>query len=496
MKILFYNWVDHLDPDRRGGGVSLYQRNLIETLATLPGIQTASLSSGLAHSLRPGPPRWAAAGRGVGPDHRHYEIINAGLLSPSHSDYGSPAQLGHEATEVVFADFLHRTGPYDVIHFNNLEGLPAAALTHARQASGARVILSLHNYYPFCPQVNLWHQERSNCTDFDAGRRCVNCLPVVPNRRAARLALALSWQLNRPGALPGGRLLGKALWPMLRLAWHGYRRLRGVASKPSNSAQGAQPATAQPAAPEAAAAFADRRRRMVELINGNCDAVLCVSDRVRQIAAHHGIEPAKLHTAYIGTREARHWQSTIPSARFLADDGTLHLAYLGYMRADKGFPFLLEALSALPEATLSRLRLTVAARKGSAALMAEMTALAPRLAGFRHLDGYSHDTLDEVLARVALGVVPVMWQDNLPQVAIEMHARHIPLLTSDLGGAQELGRCPALVFRAGDRADLARALDGVLCGAVQPADYWQAAMAPVTMPDHLAQLMPIYRGKG
>ena len=46
------------------------------------------------------------------------------------------------------------------------------------------------------------------------------------------------------------------------------------------------------------------------------------------------------------------------------------------------------------------------------------------------------------------GVVPVLWHDNLPQVAIEMHARHIPLLTSDMGGAQELGNCPEMVFAA------------------------------------------------
>ncbi len=491
MRILFYNWVDHLDRQQRGGGVAVYQRNLIAALTAVPGVQAAALTSGLAHDLRPGPPRWAPVA--TGPEReaaRGYEIVNSGLLAPGHSDYGSPAQLSHGPTEDVFADFLHRTGPWDVVHFNNLEGIPAAALARAKQELGARVVLSLHNYYPFCPQVNLWHRERENCTDFDAGRRCVSCLPVVPNRRVARAALALSSRFGRGGALPGGQALGQALWVALRGAWRGYRRLRGAGRT------GTPAAAPAPVQPERAAAFANRRRQMVDLINRHCDAVLCVSDRVRQIAAHHGIAPGLLHTAYIGSREARNWQTTTPAARFLADDGTLHLAYLGYMRADKGFPFLLDALSALPDATLARLRLTVAAQKGAASMMTQMAALAPRLAGFRHLDGYSHDTLDQVLDGVALGVVPVLWQDNLPQVAIEMHARHIPVLASDLGGAQELGRCKALVFRAGDRADFARALEGVLSGAVQPGDYWQGAMAPVTMNEHLARLLPIWRGEG
>ncbi len=502
MRVLFYNWVDHDDPQKRGGGVALYQRNLVDALAAIEGVQTGSLSAGLAHDLRPGaPPRRARIGKRAAPGgHQAHEIVNSGLLSPAHADFGSPAQLSHDATEQVFGDALRRTGPWDVVHFNNLEGLPAHALAQARAAGAGRVILSLHNYYPFCPQVNLWREERAHCTDFHDGQRCVSCLPVKPNRQATRMALALSWRLGHLRGLPGGRMAGGLLWALLRLGWHGYKRLRGATlatpadpAPPQAAPPTAAPRTAQYAA-DAAHGFAERRARMVALINAECDAVLCVSDRVRQIARHYGIRPEILHTAYIGTREARHWQHTRPAPQFLAPDGTLHLAYLGYMRADKGFPFLLDALSALPDATLARLRLTVAARSGPAPLMARMAALAPRLAGFRHLDGYNHETLDSVLDGVALGVVPVMWQDNLPQVAIEMHARHIPLLTSDMGGAQELGRCPALVFRAGDKADFARALDGVLSGAVQPADYWPGAMAPVTMADHLDQLLPIYRG--
>ncbi|MCC6002094.1 MAG: glycosyltransferase [Pararhodobacter sp.] len=498
MRVLFYNWVDHMDPDRRGGGVSVYQRNLIHALADVPGIETASLSSGLAQTLRPGPPRWALVGRdALVPGHLRHEIINSGLLSPAHADFGSPAQINHARTEATFLDFLRQTGPYDVIHFNNMEGVPATVLARIKQQTSARLVLSLHNYYPFCPQVNLWHQESANCTDFDEGRRCVTCLPVAPNRRVARLALALSSQRGLLGGVPGGRQLGRALWPAMRLAWHGYRRLRGGGTPASPQPEAGGPATpAAGVSPAQGTAYAKRRQQMVALINQHCDAVLCVSDRVRQIAAHHGITPALLHTAYIGTREARHWHSSTPAQQFLAEDGTLHLAYLGYMRADKGFPFLLDALSALPAPVLARLRLTIAARTGAAGLMARLQALAPRLASFQHLDGYTHDTLDKVLDGVALGVVPVMWEDNLPQVAIEMHARHIPLMTSDLGGAQELGRCPALVFRAGDRGDFARVVESILRGAVVPGDYWQQAMAPVTMQAHLAQLLPIYRGEG
>jgi glycosyltransferase involved in cell wall biosynthesis len=242
----------------------------------------------------------------------------------------------------------------------------------------------------------------------------------------------------------------------------------------------------------AGAAFAARRAAMVSLINTHADAVLCVSDRVRQIAAHHGLSPEKLHTSYIGTTEATKWQTTQPKPRILRPDSTLRLAYLGYMRRDKGFFFLLDALEALPDTLAASLRLTVAARRGEAAVVARLQALAPRLAELRLIDGYTHAGLDELLADVDLGLVPVMWEDNLPQVAIEMHARHIPLLTSDRGGAQELGRCPALTFRAGDTTDFARVLETVLSERITQASYWQNAMPPVTMEAHLSQLLSIY----
>ncbi|MCC5969908.1 MAG: glycosyltransferase [Pararhodobacter sp.] len=491
MKILYYNWVDYLDREKRGGGVSVYQRNLLAALHAHGGIEAHFLSSGMAHELRRRSPRWVElpAARDEAPA-RRFEIVNSGLLSPSHADFASPAQLEHAETEDVFEDFVARNGPYDVIHFNNLEGLPAAALRIKERWPATRVVLSLHNYYPFCPQVNLWRNEAEHCTDFAAGQRCVNCLPVRADPRSVRLAHAVSWRLNRLGMGPGTLTFDKGFRPLLGLAWRGYRKLK-LLRRPRPV-----PATLSAAVPDTggAGAFAARRAAMVALINTHADAVLCVSDRVRHIAAHHGVAPSRLHTAYIGTQEAAKWQTTQPRPRMLQSDGTLRLAYLGYMRRDKGFFFLLDALEALPPALAARLRLTVAARRGEAAVVARLQALAPKLAELRQVNGYAHAGLDALLSDVDLGLVPVMWEDNLPQVAIEMHARHIPILTSDRGGAQELGRCPDLTFRAGDTADFARALTTVLEERITPADYWQNVMPPVTMQAHLDRLLTIYEG--
>jgi glycosyltransferase involved in cell wall biosynthesis len=162
------------------------------------------------------------------------------------------------------------------------------------------------------------------------------------------------------------------------------------------------------------------------------------------------------------------------------------------MRRDKGFFFLLDALEELPEAAARRVHLVIAARCGPPEAMARVEALSDRFASVRHADGYSHATLDALLAEVDVGVVPVLWEDNLPQVAIEMHARHIPLITSDLGGARELGATEQMVFRAGSAASFRDVLLELLAERVDLDAYWRRARAPMSMAEHAAGLRALY----
>ena len=115
----------------------------------------------------------------------------------------------------------------------------------------------------------------------------------------------------------------------------------------------------------------------------------------------------------------------------------------------------------------------------------------PRCTNAIH-DGYTHETLDRVLASVNLGVVPVLWEDNLPQVAIEMVARGIPILTSDRGGAQEIARNPAFVFRAGRHTSFASKLEEIGSGRLPLARFWDHEPRLVTMDGHVDHLLRCY----
>jgi len=474
MKVLHYYWADPDDPAARGGGVRVYLRALVAAQRALPGWQVHTLAAGLAHDLRSTAPRWRKRRAG------HFEIINSACLAPSHADFATQAQLRDTATEDAFARFLHQTGPYDVVHFHSLEGLPAGVLEQARQRPGTRVVLSLHNYHPFCPQVNLWQREARHCADFDQGRACITCLPVVPNPRLLRRVYGLETLLARLGIGPGNWAYRRVWQPLMQGSWQIVKRLRR------------RPATVAPPDRHAGARFHARRQQMVALINAQCDRVLAVSARTGALALGFGLRAVQ--TCRIGTEHAAYWQSTRarPLPAQPSPERPLRLAYLGYMRRDKGFDFLLDALEALPKDHAARLHLTLAARAGTSAQMARIAALRPQLAGLDWHDGYARGDLDTILAQVDCGIVPPLWEDNLPQVALEMHCRHIPLLTSDRGGAQELGGTSDLTFRAGDTAAIAALIARLLRGEVDLRAYWAGALVPRDMAAHVQQLRDIY----
>ena len=55
-----------------------------------------------------------------------------------------------------------------------------------------------------------------------------------------------------------------------------------------------------------------------------------------------------------------------------------------------------------------------------------------------------------------------LWEDNLPQIAIEFISKGIPILTSDRGGAKEIACNEAFIFRSGSHEAFASKLADIL----------------------------------
>ena len=177
--ILVYNFVQPDDPaDRQGGGVAVYQRNLVAALDKA-GHRVICLSAGDRYDVFRREPR-------VQFGHGGFEIaviVNSPVFAPSHSNfYNIAAYAEVRGLDFVPALLRQRYSAIDVFHFQNVEGLTAGFFRSLRtEFPHSRILVSAHNYGLVCPQRNLWFREHRVCGDYRGGRACVNCL-TSPDR--------------------------------------------------------------------------------------------------------------------------------------------------------------------------------------------------------------------------------------------------------------------------------------------------------------------------
>lgn len=496
MRILYCNWVPSRFFASQGGGVSIYQENLIrEALAR--GHQVTYLTSGTEFSAVERSVHVREARDKIDDRLREFEIVNSPVLAPSFFAFDALAEYFDDtAVAAVLGDFVRREGPFDVVHFNNLEGIPLTCLRLKEWTRGVRIVYSLHNYFLFCPQVNLWYRDRERCDDYHDGARCVACNVFPVSAHHIRLSSKVDDSLRRWGVTPTswfGRRAKRALERAIGAAGGGRNAVRRLRSRRAM----AGPAPMAPAAPSPvfengparAELYRRRRASAVECVNRHVDVVHAVSERARAIAIGFGVDSGKVVTSHIGTRHAERFDRSRVVQRH---DGVLRLGYLGYLRPDKGFYFLLDGLERMPDELARRIGLTIAGPTQDPGAVERLRAIAYRFRDVRVYDGYAHGSLPAILEGVHLGVVPVLWEDNLPQVAVEFVCHGVPVLTSDLGGAREIAGKAAFVFRAGSTAEFYDRVRAFVDHPSRLADFWDGPLNLRSVPEHFDELLALY----
>lgn len=475
MRILLYNFVQPEEPG--AGGVGVYLNNLARALVGHDH-DVITLSSGDRYSPTAREPRVEF----IDDTYHRAVIVNSPAIAPAAYSFGDPdTYLTSKALDFVPALLAERYGQIDVFHFQNIEGLTKSFFVTLREAfPDARIIYSAHNYHPVCPRVSLWYQDRVLCTDYRDGLACTMCLAPVFDPGYIRGRRRLMW-LEK--AYP--RAMG-ALMPALAAAKYARRALvkrRGQADVIENP-EAATPTSAS------SASYADFRRSNIALFADIFDQVLAVSKRTGQVIVDRGVPESKVAVSYIGTAH----KATYLSSSKIADIGNeLHLGYIGYMGTDKGFNFLLESLEKLPAEVARTMTVTIAAKNTFPERHARMERLRDRFKALRYFDGYTHANLDQVLAGVNVGLIPVLWEDNLPQTAIELVSRGIPVLTSDRGGAQEIAENDRFIFRSGDHDDFVDRMVRISRRDIALGDFWEQPMRVFSMDEHVEDLMRYYR---
>lgn len=92
--------------------------------------------------------------------------------------------VGHDAVEHAFASVLEQVKP-EIVHVNHLIGLSPRIVTLAARA-GARVLLSLHDFYVECPLVHLVKRTGELCAGPGGGSECAATCFANEGAEAAR----------------------------------------------------------------------------------------------------------------------------------------------------------------------------------------------------------------------------------------------------------------------------------------------------------------------
>ncbi len=467
MKILHYNWVQFDNKHKQGGGVNVYLRNVLDYLTAHTEHEVYFLSSGWKYNPLYTKPYIKPCDNIFGDKCKTFEVINSPVIAPAWYIYMNPKKYNEDTTTVkIFDDFLSQHGPFDVIHFSNIEGISVNVLKLKEKYPNTKFIVSIHNYLPICTLHGFfYYPENVICTKYSDGTECARCSPVVADRkeyyqRAKRFIKE---------DLTGVRKCFKWLYKLVAKIIRKQQQQELLGSR----------ATMFPEQ------YIKCRELNIDMLNRYADKILAVSDRVRQIMIQHGITPRKIVTSYIGTKFAE----TQLQRSVATETRPFTIAYLGYQRIDKGFFFFIDSLSKLDGELAKNVNVVLATE------YLHKENYERQLRHFNKVivhDGYTHEQLPDILREVNLGVVPVLWEDNLPQVAIEMVACGVPILCSSFGGASELCQSELFRFEGANSEAFLTKLKALIQKPELLAEFWKHHPKLTTIKAHIEELTGIY----
>jgi glycogen(starch) synthase len=450
-------------PFRRGGLIA-YAEDLMAEQARA-GHEVTYLFSGRHYPLLRGPRlrRWSCDGVAL------LEVVNSPLY-----DHGAQPELeaGEPRLERVVQRLIAEVRP-DVVHVQELAGLPSSVLDVAR-AAGVATVVTLQDYFAVCPAFKLLDADGDSCAGHDPGVGCAATIAALPRNPTLMFEATLRHHLFERSAL-------SRLGPRSRAA------IGALSDRVVRRA--CRPQRRRPAAP--AAAFLRRRTLNVERLNAaNC--VVAMSRRVAELHAELGVAAEHLRTMQLTLGHIEHLRP-----RTVAGTAPVTFATLGGAESPaKGSRILLDAARGVADlAGAGRLRLLVFGTVDDA-----FAAAAAAVAGVEIRGAYAPHALDAVLDEVDVGIVPSVWEEAYGYVGPELLAKGIPVIGNATGGIVDYVRDgeTGWLNQACTGAGLAQIMRDIVARPEQVATLnarIRAARADLVLPlsRHAAEMEGVYR---
>lgn len=493
LSIALLGWARLALQEREGSGYNLNVSELARALVQR-GHRVSYLRSGMEFSLKSGlrlgsHEPW----QGVRCDF----VFNSPNLAPAFFNFGNvqTEQRAPALTQLVlrWLDDVRA----DVVHIHSLEGF-SLDLAAVIQATGRPVVITPHNHWYLCPQVDLLYREREVCEDYEGGRRCESCLSP-PSRSRVKASAGVARALDRAFHLYTDPT--RSLWQ------RGLRRLTAPPRvSPPNDAppppipvdQGERFLRAN-AQIRVLNSFGERRGAGLAALNA-ASLVTPPSPWLRDVLTTMGVEESKVRLVRLGQphfdtiRHSALAREDYARAPWTPSDAhPLRFSYFGPLRYHKGIHVLADAIERLPSDVSAKCRFLV--RAGGP--LADIRARLARHANVSLGPWYALADLPSLLSQTEVLLYPQICFDNSPLVMLEaLHAGKY-VVASDLGGPTGWIDPPrnGLLFPPGNADALAKTITSLVRGDVPlpSARAIHAATVLTSHEDHVTELEGIYR---
>ncbi len=327
-----------------------------------------------------------------------------------------------------FEHFLDVINP-DIVHFQHLVRLSASMIEIAKRRR-IPTILTLHDFWFLCPQIQLLTSDNQICSGPDSNAKCANCEKIFyiygklqssetcHDRRA-------NFFKNPPEPL---KTIKKLVPSKIKTA------LKRKLFKTYSAAAFITPD------------MIGKRSRFLRNLLGKVDMILAPSRFLIEKFIDYGV--AKNRIVHLD-----HGIDHRPLVNFSKESSDkFRFGFLGGVSEHKGIDVLVEAFSRIKGDDIA-LSIFGAHHKSYLGKLTRKIKTDSRITFY---GPFNNREISSVFSKIDVLVYPSIWYENQPIAILEALLAKIPVITSDLGGMAELVQdgVTGLLFEAGNPEDL------------------------------------------
>lgn len=447
-------------PPNVGGGVIVYVKNLREEFLK-KGFDVYILYNGKYNFLVNYPYIKKSNNEKI------YALINAmHFINIEDNPYSD------KYMDKIFSEFIKDINP-DIIHFNDIVGMPFSFVKAAKTYSNAKIINTFHNYYYICPRRDLMHIDGTHCNLCIEGYVCSECtINITSFKRMVNLLKFLLWAYSK-NILPRTfymKLLS-FIQKSISLEKLNFFTSEDIINSNSNNKK----------------IYSKRAAYAKEMLNKYTDLNISVSNDVYNIFTKFGVSKNKNIVLPIGTKASE----IISHSNKKLNKNMITFGYMGGPQHIKGLYLLVSVFNSLSK-YYNNINLVIYGVNKDVFEDSNNMTINNNSIYFK--GNYKYSELNTILKNFDIGIVPPIWHDNAPQVVFEFLSAKIPVIGAKIGGIPDFvhNNENGLLFKAGNKTDLAQKMEMIIKNPTIINKFKKNIKPMKTMHEHVDELIKIY----